>query len=235
MWSVFARKVFAEHEFVGGQYSPPADPSAIIVFLYRYLFLILGGLALLILLYWAIRKMTSGDSSAQSGAKSGIMNVIYAILMLVAAYAMLTVINPDLPKLQLPELESLPDLGGAVLPVCRPACQAAYTCTAVGDRNKCIPPSSLQSPCQTFGAQAKDGVISISKGTCANIPRNQVVFTAKTNNCYTKYVCDESKAARTLVNSDSKAAKCQPSCVSPKTCQLSGFDPQTYQTSYSCK
>jgi hypothetical protein len=85
--------------------STSTPPGAFISNFYQFALMIGGILAFGVIVYGGIRYMTSaGNPSGQSEAKEWIYAALLGLLLLVGAYFILEVINPQLLQLNLPTL-----------------------------------------------------------------------------------------------------------------------------------
>jgi hypothetical protein len=80
-------------------------PGAFVANIYQFALMIGGILAFGVVVYGGIRYMTSaGNPSGQSEAKEWIYAALIGLLLLVGAYFVLDVVNPQLLQLNLPTL-----------------------------------------------------------------------------------------------------------------------------------
>lgn len=83
--------------------SSSTSPGAFIANLYQFALMAGGALAFAVVLYGGIKYMTSsGNPSGQSDAKEWIEAALLGLLLLLGAYFILSVINPQLLNLNLP-------------------------------------------------------------------------------------------------------------------------------------
>jgi hypothetical protein len=87
--------------------SSSTSPGAFIANFYQFALMIGGALAFAVIIYGGVKYMTSsGNPSGQSDAKEWIEAALLGILLLVGAYFILSVINPQLLNLGLPFIPS---------------------------------------------------------------------------------------------------------------------------------
>jgi hypothetical protein len=83
-------------------------PGAFVANFYDFALMIGGVLAFGVIIYGGVRYMASaGNPSGQSDAKEWIEGALLGLLLLVGAYFVLNVINPQLLNLKLPTLQTL--------------------------------------------------------------------------------------------------------------------------------
>ena len=104
---------------VPGTYPPTSGtggPGALIANFYQFALMIGGVLAFGVIVYGGVKYMASaGNPSSQSDAKEWIEAALLGLLLLVGAYFILSVINPQLLNLNLPSLTSV-DLSSISVP-----------------------------------------------------------------------------------------------------------------------
>ncbi|HEY5221277.1 MAG TPA: hypothetical protein VIJ29_04015 [Candidatus Paceibacterota bacterium] len=84
-----------------------STPGAFIANFYQFALMIGGVLAFGVIIYGGVRYMASaGNPSGQSDAKEWIEGALLGLLLLVGAYFILDVVNPQLLNLKLPTLTS---------------------------------------------------------------------------------------------------------------------------------
>jgi hypothetical protein len=89
-------------------YPTSTGPGGFVANFYQFALMIGGVLALGIIVYGGVRYMASaGNPSGQSDAKEWIEAALLGLLLLVGAYFILNVINPQLLNLKLPTLTSV--------------------------------------------------------------------------------------------------------------------------------
>jgi hypothetical protein len=82
-----------------------SNPGAFVAGLYQFALMIGGVLAFGVIVYGGVRYMASaGNPSGQSDAKEWIEAALLGLLLLVGAYFILNVVNPQLTTLGLPKL-----------------------------------------------------------------------------------------------------------------------------------
>lgn len=158
--------------------NPPTSgtggPGAFIANFYQFALMIGGVLAFGIIVYGGVKYMASaGNPSGQSDAKEWIWAALLGLLLLVGAYFILSVVNPQLLNLNLPTLTSVdltsvsvPGGGtGTGSPSGAGKCQAPTTgnCTVANLQQTC-----LGSNAALFGAicaNESGGAASIKSGT----------------------------------------------------------------------
>jgi hypothetical protein len=87
---------------------PSDTPGGIIANFYQFSLLIGGLLALGAIVYGATKyTLAAGNPSGQGDAKDQILQALLGLLLLVGAYLVLNILNPDLVNLRLPKLEAL--------------------------------------------------------------------------------------------------------------------------------
>jgi hypothetical protein len=87
-------------------------PGAFVANIYQFALMIGGILAFGVVVYGGVRYMASaGNPSGQSEAKEWIYAALIGLLLLVGAYFVLDVVNPDLLELNLPTLSQLTQNG----------------------------------------------------------------------------------------------------------------------------
>ena len=80
-------------------------PGAFVSGFYQFALMIGGILAFGVIVYGGVRYMTSaGNPSGQSDAKEWVEAALLGLLLLVGAYFVLDVVNPQLLNLSLPQL-----------------------------------------------------------------------------------------------------------------------------------
>lgn len=90
----------------GTQTNP--DPVGIIGNIFQFSLLIGGLLAFVMIVYGGIEYAASGDSgSGQKEAKDRIQQALLGLLLLAGSFVLLQTINPQLTKLEFPDLESV--------------------------------------------------------------------------------------------------------------------------------
>lgn len=92
-----------------------STPGAYIANFYQFALMVGGVLAFGVIVYGGVRYMASaGNPSGQSDAKEWIEAALLGLLLLVGAYFILNVINPQLVNLNLPSLTpvNIPSSGG---------------------------------------------------------------------------------------------------------------------------
>jgi hypothetical protein len=124
-----------------------SSPGAFIAGVYQFALMIGGVLAFGIIVYGGVRYMTSaGNPSGQSDAKEWIEAALLGLLLLVGAYFILNVVNPQLTNLALPSLTPVnitaptPTVGTSGLPP-TPSTGIGGAAYAGGcQANSCTPP-----------------------------------------------------------------------------------------------
>jgi Type IV secretion system pilin len=88
-----------------------SPPGAFVANIYQFALMIGGVLAFGVIVYGGVKYMTSsGNPSGQSDAKEWIEAALLGLLLLVGAYFILNVVNPQLTNLNLPPASSLPQV-----------------------------------------------------------------------------------------------------------------------------
>ena len=88
--------------------NPSTNPAGIIANFYEFALAIGGLLAFGAIIFGAIKWTVSAGNPSQIGdAKQWITDALLGLLLLVGAYLILNVINPDLTDLRLPNLEQI--------------------------------------------------------------------------------------------------------------------------------
>lgn len=114
-----------------------SGPGAFVANFYQFALMIGGVLAFGVVVYGGVRYMASvGNPSGQSDAKEWIEAALLGLLLLVGAYFVLNVVNPQLTTLGLPTLQTVsqtPTTTQATIQSAIASCLAACTdasCTA---------------------------------------------------------------------------------------------------------
>ena len=101
-----ARAVTISMSLPGTTPNSTSSPGAYIANFYQFALMIGGLLAFGVIVYGGVRYMASaGNPSGQSDAKEWIEGALLGLLLLVGAYFILDVINPQLLNLSLPTLQ----------------------------------------------------------------------------------------------------------------------------------
>ncbi len=121
-----------------------SNPGAFVGGFYQFALMIGGILAFGVVVYGGVRYMASaGNPSGQSDAKEWIEAALLGLLLLVGAYFVLHVINPQLTTLSLPT--TLPPVNTqASAPATTPTPAPASPNGPLTNPNPCIPASGLQ-------------------------------------------------------------------------------------------
>lgn len=148
--SAFAQTQITIATSVPGNYSgaiAASSPGAFIANFYLFSLLIAGVLAFGIIVYGGVKYMVSaGNPSGQSDAKEWIEAALLGLLLLVGAYFILDVINPQLLNL------TLPSLTGVNISAPVPGGGGGGGTTPTGPpSNRCTAPSA--GPCSTASLQ----------------------------------------------------------------------------------
>lgn len=120
--------------------SPNASstPGAFVSNFYQFALMIGGVLAFGIIVYGGVRYMASaGNPSGQGDAKEWIQAALLGLLLLVGAYFILNVVNPQLTSLGLPTLPTVSVTSSTSAPNCGGgSSDATCTCTSPLVRNQ---------------------------------------------------------------------------------------------------
>ena len=88
--------------------NPGSDPQGIVGNVYQFSLMIGGILAFAVIVYGAIRyTIAAGNPSGQSEGKEWIRQALLGLFLLLGAYLILYTLNPNLTRLQLPELKNI--------------------------------------------------------------------------------------------------------------------------------
>jgi hypothetical protein len=113
--------------------SSSTSPGAFVANIYQFALMIGGVLAFGVIVYGGVRYMASaGNPSGQGDAKEWIEAALLGLLLLVGAYFILNVVNPQLTNLTIPALQTVNMQTQATTPA--PSMSAP------------VPVSSIQSP-----------------------------------------------------------------------------------------
>jgi len=131
-------------EFGGYDLDRDQDLNQIIAWFYYFIVAIAGIAAFFALIVGGFEWLTSaGNPSRVSSAKERMFSAMLGLVIILASYLILQVINPELTTLQLPGLPSNP----SSTPV--PPCKAAGgTCT---DSDSCFGPGFMCNPDDPLG------------------------------------------------------------------------------------
>ena len=112
--------------------SSSTSPAAFVANFYQFALMIAGVLAFGIVVYGGIKYMaSSGNPSGQSDAKEWIEAALIGLLLLVGAYFVLNIVNPQLTTLGLPTLQTVNVQSTA--PSCAGlTCPTGYVPTTIG-------------------------------------------------------------------------------------------------------
>jgi hypothetical protein len=138
-----------------------STPGAYIANFYQFALMVGGVLAFGVIIYGGVRYMASaGNPSGQSDAKEWIEGALLGLLLLVGAYFVLNVINPQLLNLKLPTLTQAnvqaPAAGSSPMSGtvssqgasnCTPACTPPATCQLSADYDAFGPSSDQLYTC----------------------------------------------------------------------------------------
>lgn len=140
--------------------STSGSPGSYVANFYQFALLIGGILAFGVVIYGGILYMTSvGNPSGQSDAKEWLLAALWGFLLLVGAYLILNIINPQLLNLNLPNLSST---GVVTSQVTTPAGSSSPSPSSGGTCQ--APPAgpctvaALSSTCLGSNAQAASGI-----------------------------------------------------------------------------
>jgi len=141
--------------------SPNASttPGAFVANFYQFALMIGGVLAFGVVVYGGVKYMASaGNPSGQSDAKEWIESALLGLLLLVGAYFVLHVVNPQLTTLSLPTLQTV-NITQTGTGVCSNiTCQSGFLPTPVGATN------NLTCVCQNANGDQSCGGANV--GTC---------------------------------------------------------------------
>lgn len=135
----------------------PSSPGAFVVGFYKFALMIGGVLAFGVIVFGGVKYMTAaGNPSGQSDAKEWIEAALLGLLLLVGAYFILNVVNPQLTNLSLPTLQPV-NLSSAP-PGCNISCASGTVPTVIGGPN--TPEPTASCVCQdATGAQGCGGAV----------------------------------------------------------------------------
>jgi len=103
------------------------NPAQVVANLYTFALLVSGLLAFAVIVYGAVERIfAAGNPSKISDADDRIKDAFLGLLLLAGAYILLNTINPNLTKLQLPELAAIPPTTAPAAPA--PSGPAFDTC-----------------------------------------------------------------------------------------------------------
>ena len=165
--------------------SPNASttPGAFVANFYQFALMIGGVLAFGIIVYGGVKYMASaGNPSGQGDAKEWIEAALLGLLLLVGAYFILNVVNPQLTNLTLPTLQTV---NIASTPGCNITCPSGFVPTTVGGAGTSQP--SVSCVCQNAnGTQGCGGAVA---GTGASCPSGTTC--TETSNSPITYACTQ--------------------------------------------
>jgi hypothetical protein len=156
----------------------PGGPGAFVGNFYQFALMIGGVLAFGIIIYGGVKYMVSaGNPSGQSDAKEWIESALLGLLLLVGAYFILNVVNPQLTNLTLPTIQTLNIAAPQSSSCGNLSCPAGYTPTTGAGPTDCV--------CQNAGgAQGCGGGV---QGTTNSCPTGTTCI--KTNPSPVTYSC----------------------------------------------
>ena len=139
----------------GSELQIPDDPTAVIGSIYNFALLGAGLLAFLMIVHGAVRySVAGGNSSIKTDARDQITQALFGLLVLLGMFFIVSVVNPNLTRLSLPDLEEIRLPAGAIF-VGGGSCEP----------NTAYPPSKLVS---AFGseevARQASSIINIESG-----------------------------------------------------------------------
>jgi hypothetical protein len=125
--------------------SDVASPAGIVANFYQFAVFFGGLVAFAVIVYAGVRyTLAAGNPSTQSDARDQITQALLGLLMLLGVYLLLNVINPDLVKLSMPELEKIKLSGGSAVlhapdsqAVC--GCKQNEDCQLNNGIQQCVP------------------------------------------------------------------------------------------------
>jgi hypothetical protein len=143
--------------------SSSSSPGAFVANFYQFALMIGGVLAFGVIVYGGVKYMASaGNPSGQSDAKEWIESALLGLLLLVGAYFVLNVVNPQLRTLSLPsnlQTVNITQTGTGGAGVCSNiTCQSGFLPTPVGATN------NLTCVCQNANGGQSCGGANV--GTC---------------------------------------------------------------------
>jgi hypothetical protein len=137
------------------------SPAAFVGNFYQYALMIGGVLAFVVIVYGGVRYMASaGNPSGQSDAKEWIESALLGLLLLIGAYFVLNVINPQLTTLALPPLQPLNIQASPTPPSTPPAASSSYSSTIVNQPTGCNPACVPPKTCHMYPIYGGGGMYS---------------------------------------------------------------------------
>ena len=117
-----SREVFAQDSYTLElpSFTQSQDPASFVNNFYLYVLGIAGTLAVIMIVYGAIKYIiTGGNTASQKDARDIIVSSVWGIVLLAGAYLILSTINPSLVELKNPGLShvSIPEGGNFSIPV----------------------------------------------------------------------------------------------------------------------
>ena len=147
--AAFAQTQITIATSVPGTYPPTSGtggPGAFVANFYQFALMIGGVLAFGVVVYGGVKYMASaGNPSGQSDAKEWIESALLGLLLLVGAYFILSVVNPQLLNLNLPSLTAV-NISSVSVPY-----NPAGSTNGPSGAGKCTAPAA--GPCTTANLQ----------------------------------------------------------------------------------